>query len=203
MDSQLSEKWKDVLRKHWLPLSLALLGLIFFVYGLIAFLGQSKSSGDIKIQTNSNTQTASENLLTVDIEGEVTNPGVYRLKQGSIVQDGLALAGGLSASADRDWVSKNLNLALKLTDSQKIYIPRIGESISSSVLGSTVSDTVPAVININSALESELDTLPGIGPVTAEKIINNRPYSQTDDLLTKKVVSQKVFDQIKDKISAY
>ncbi len=203
MDSQLSEKWKGLLKKHWLPLSLALLGLIFFAYGLIAFLGQSKSSEDIKIQTNSNPQNTQENFLTIDVEGEVTSPGVYRLKQGSIVQDALALAGGLSASADRDWVAKNLNLALKLTDSQKIYIPRIGESFSSSVLGSTVSDTVPAVININSALESELDTLPGIGPVTAEKIINNRPYSQTDDLLTKKVVSQKVFDQIKDKISAY
>lgn len=204
MDNNLSEYLLGFLKKHWLPSALALLGLIFFVYGLIALLSQNQSSGDIKFETNSKPPSKDvESLITVDIEGEVANPGVYRLKQESIIQDGLVAAGGLSALADRDLVSKNINLAVKLTDGQKIYIPKVGESTLPSVLGSGTQTTITGLININVASEAELDTLSGIGPVTAGKIINNRPYSQIEDLTSKKVVSQKVFDQIKDKITAY
>ena len=204
MDNNLSKILLDFLKKHWLPSALALLGLIFFVYGLIALLSQSQSSSDIKFETNSNSANKEiENLITVDIEGEVANPGVYKLKFGSIIQDGLVAAGGLSALADRDLVSKNINLAIKLTDGQKIYIPKVGESTLPSVLGSGTQTTITGLININIASEAELDTLSGIGPVTAGKIINNRPYSQIEELTSKKVVSQKVFDQIKDKITAY
>lgn len=204
MDNNLSKILLGFLKKHWLPSALALLGLIFFIYGLIALLSQNQSSSDIKFETNSNSANKEiENLITVDIEGEVANPGVYKLKQGSIIQDGLVAAGGLSALADRDLVSKNINLAIKLTNGQKIYIPKVGESTLPSVLGSSTQTTITGLININVASESELDTLSGIGPVTAGKIINNRPYSQIEELTSKKVVSQKVFDQIKDKITAY
>lgn len=204
MDNNLSEYLLSFLKKHWLPSLLALLGLIFFVYGLIALLSQNQSSGDIKFETNSKPPSKDvESLITVDIEGEVANPGVYRLKQGSIIQDGLVAAGGLSAQADRDLVSKNINLAIKLTNGQKIYIPKVGGSTLPSVFGSSTQTTITGLININVASESELDTLSGIGPVTAGKIINNRPYSTIEELTSKKVVSQKVFDQIKDKITAY
>jgi competence protein ComEA len=58
-------------------------------------------------------------------------------------------------------------------------------------------------VNINTASESELDTLPGVGNVTAGKIISNRPYNALDELLSKKVVNTGVFEQIKDKITIY
>ncbi len=204
MDNDLSKALLSFLKKHWLPSALALFGLIFFVYGLIAFIGQNQSSGDIKFETKSKPPSENvESLITVDIEGEVANPGVYRIKQGSIIQDGLVAAGGLSVLADREYVAKNINLAVKLTDGQKIYIPKQGESASTSVLGSSTSTTVSGLININTASESQLDTLSGVGPVTADKIINNRPYSAIEELTSKKVVSQKVFDQIKNKITTY
>ncbi|OGH06581.1 MAG: hypothetical protein A2171_01560, partial [Candidatus Levybacteria bacterium RBG_13_35_9] len=186
------------LKKYWLPVILACLGLIFFLYGLISFIGASslsQKSSDIKFETNS-ASVSTENLIAVDIEGEVSKPGVYRLKQNSIIQDALVASGGLTALADREWVSRNLNLALKLSDGQKIYIPKQGETASGTALGLSVAGLTD-LINVNLASENELDKLPGIGPVTAGKIISQRPYSTIEDLLSKKVISQKVFDQIK------
>ncbi len=127
-------------------------------------------------------------------------PGVYKLNQNSIIQDALVASGGLSSDANREFVSKNINLAAKLADAAKIYIPKIGESFS-EIKG--VSDISPGLININQASIETLDTLPGIGTVTADKIITNRPYVTINELLDKKVVSAKVFTQIKDKITAY
>ena len=127
------------------------------------------------------------------------NPGVYELEGGKRINDALVAAGGLAAGADREWVEKNINRSSLLIDGQKIYIPRQQQK----QLGGQAAEVKSNLININTASESQLDTLSGIGPVTAGKIINNRPYSQIEELTSKKVVSQKVFDQIKDKITAY
>ena len=202
----LSERIKPVLKKNWLPLSLAVLGLIFFAYGLIGFLGSASKTNEMRFESNSQASiptelgSKSKILISIDIEGAVVDPGVYRLNQGSIVQDALILAGGLSENADREFVAKNINLASKLTDGAKIYIPKIGES-PSQVKGSVT--LALDLININLASAESLDTLPGIGAVTAEKIINNRPYDSINDLLDKKIVSAKVFTQIKEKITVY
>ena len=59
------------------------------------------------------------------------------------------------------------------------------------------------MVNINTASETELDALPGVGPVTAQKIISNRPYQKIDDLVSKKAVGASVFSKIKDQISIY
>ena len=91
-----------------------------------------------------------------------------------------------------------------MADGQKVYVPKIGESVSQSVGGSVgqiAGESVSQLVNINVASESELDKLPGIGPVTAQKIISSRPYSSLEDLLTKKVVSQSTYEKIKDLIS--
>ncbi len=197
----LSGSFLELCKKHWLPLSLGILGLIFLVYGLIGLFKANFSADQIKFETNSTKDSSlSKNLIYIDIEGEVLRPGVYKLKQGSIVQDVFVASGGLTASADREWVAKNINLALKLSEGQKIYIPKAGEdgaTMSTSVLSSTSNS---GLININSATEKELDSLPGVGPVTAAKIINARPYEAIEDLETKNIVSSKVYSQIKDKI---
>lgn len=204
MQDSLSDTLLELLKKHWLAVILALSALIFFIYGLISLLGTNQNSSGVKFETNSSKDSSisQNNLITIDIEGEVVKPGVYKLKQNSIVQDALVISGGLTQLADRNWIAKNLNLALKVTDSQKIYIPKSGDSTSGTILGTSDQVNSTDLININSALESQLDQLPGIGPVTANKIISQRPYSTIDQLLEKKAVSQKVFDQIKDKIIA-
>jgi competence protein ComEA len=197
------------LKKYWLSIALFLIGLIFLVYGLISFLGSASKQPDITFK-NINSESALEKpeeknkpSIVVDVEGAVVTPGVYKLAQDSIIKDALVLSGGLSANADRDFVSKNINLAAKLFDGAKIYIPKIGEGVGAGGQFSNSSSPVSSLININIASSDSLDSLPGIGPAIAAKVIDNRPYAKPQDLLDKKVVSSKVFEQIKDKISVY
>ena len=149
-NNEVLERYSPFFKKYWLPVILACAGLIFFIYGLISLLGTTQKSSDIKFETNSKA-LETENQIAVDIEGEVVSPGVYELKQSSIVQDALIASGGLTGQADREWVSKNLNLALKLSDGQKIYIPKQGETASNSILGLSSSEGSADLININSA----------------------------------------------------
>lgn len=204
---QVQAQFISILKKHYLPLGLGFLGLIFFVYGLIALLGSSQlASKEIVFEAGSDAQAETgKKSLVIDVEGAVVNPGVYKLSGDARIQEALIAAGGLASHADRTWVAKSINLAHRLTDGAKIYIPAAGENIpaSSTVLGDESIDSVSGLININSASEKELDTLSGIGPVTAQKIISGRPYASVEDLLGKKIVGSKVFSQIKDKISVY
>lgn len=189
--------YQEVLRKYALPICLAGLAVVFLIFGLVAILGNSNSSDYVVFKE---AEEKKPQKITVDVEGAVVSPGVYSLNSDARIKDAIVAAGGLSYMADRLWVAKNINLASVAQDSSKIYIPEKGEPSSS---GSSGTSSAANLININTASSKELDTLPGIGPVTAEKIINGRPYSSIDDLLKKKVISQKVFDGLKEKITAY
>ena len=210
MDSEaIFSQIPQILKKYWIVIGLGLVGLILFIYGLMSLSASSNSSGSKFSQDNSASNSSvqavkEENLINVDVEGAVVKPGVYKLNFSSIIQDALVSAGGLSGDADRSFVSKNINLASKLTDGAKIYIPKIGEVANSNnqpgILGVREES---GLININTASSESLDTLPGVGSVTAAKIINSRPYGTIDELLSKKVVSSSVFTKIKDKITAF
>lgn len=197
---------KKIPRDFYVPIILASLGLMLFVYGMIQYLGSTKSA-DIAPQTTTEaeiTPVKTVKNIQVDVEGGVFRPGVYTVSYDSRVQDALVAAGGLSAAADRDYVAKHVNLAQRVTDGAKIYIPRVGEQILDGAQSNpqTALDAA-GLININSATSDQLDSLPGIGATTAQKIIANRPYENVQDLLTKKVVGQKVFNEIKDKLTVF
>lgn len=208
------QKYSPLLKKNLLPIALGLFGLMFFIYGLMQFFGQQSSSNDIEFSQSS---LASENdtqpvkKITVDVEGAVIKPGVYHLSVDARIQDALVAAGGMSASADRNWTAKNLNLAAKLVDGAKVYVPSMTEDRGQKVedrnvgLGSENSNEAfsSGLININTASEKELDTLAGVGEKTAQKIIDNRPYSSVEELLSKKVVNKSVFEKIKEKVTVY
>jgi len=165
------------------------IGVLFLLIGVGLLISEKSTPPEMTITTN---QATASGTLKVDIGGAVLKPGVYEFSSGARVQDVIIQAGGLAASADRDYVAKNINLALKLIDGVKIYIPNKGEPVVSGSL-----------ININVAPESELDKLTGVGPVTAQKIIAGRPYSKTEDLVSKKVLGQSAFDKIKESITVY
>ena len=197
-----------IVRKYWLPLALSLCGLAFLIYGLISLFSSSSQAGqpDFNKQNQQNQEVSAQSAksqISVDVEGAVVKPGVYKLDMGSIVQDVLVLAQGLSEDADREYVAKSINLAAKLEDSAKIYIPTIGEKAPEASQNNLGSLSQQGLLNINTASSENLDILPGIGPATAQKIIEGRPYSNINDLLDKRIVTSKVFSQIKDKISVY
>lgn len=145
--------------------------------------------------------------IAVDVEGEVINPGVYQIDRGSRVEDGLVAAGGLAAKADRDWLAINLNRAEIISDGMKIYILRqqsgqSGQTVvkvepSGGVLGSQTK-----IISINSATTEELDTLPGIGPAMAQRIIDyriqNSGFRSVEELKMVSGIGDKVYEKIKE-----
>src|SRR5258708_144650 len=194
-----SQEYKAVLKQHWLPVTIGVIGFVLLITGLISSLNSKPDEITFK-PAESVQGIATKKKIIVDVSGEVIKPGIYSLEEGQRVQDALILASGLSQTADRDWVSKNLNLAQKLADGTKIYIPKLGQANAAAVQNTSQTNNL---ININSASLQELDSLPGIGQVTAQKVIDNRPYTSIDDLLSKKIVNQKVFDKLKERISTY
>jgi competence protein ComEA len=213
MDNSLQEKYIPFFQKHWLPILLGASGLMFLVYGLVSLTGSNKQKEDILFESGHQSTSGSaeakeeQKKITIDVEGAVEKPGVYSLPSSARVQDALIAAGGMSRDADRVQIAKGLNLAAKIVDGGKIYIPRSGEQALASS-GNPTDDLRQNVlgsgtININIASAKDLDILPGVGEVTAQKIISNRPYGSVDELLSKKVVGQKVFEQIKEKIAVY
>ncbi len=168
---------------------------------LLSALGIEYIKSNQKISGNTFTATESANfsrqIIKVDIEGAVQKPGIYEIPNDSRIQDVLITAGGLIAKADRMTISRTINLAQRLYDGQKIYIPFENE-VSNTVTQLPSNSTN---ININTATEAQLDTLSGVGPVTAGKIIAGRPYQSTSELITKHLVGQSVYDKIKDTIT--
>jgi len=204
--------WEKLIDKYKVQLVFVLGGLILLGLGVIFFRLNSADKPKIEIISPDFSQPST--TIFVDIEGAVQNPGVYELPVNSRINDLLIRAGGLSAAADRDWVSKNINLAQKLQDGVKIYIPSqkevrqfggpglstVGEG-GGQVAG--VSGLAAGKININTASQTQLESLWGIGEKRAADIIANRPYQSIDELVTKAKIPKSVVEKIKDKIAIY
>lgn len=207
------EKYPQI-KPYLLPFSIGGIGLLLIIIGIvISFTSHQDEKIDFKNTESIDAvgnglkpfPTDAIKQIIVAVSGAVIKDGIYNLDVNSRVQDALKAAGGLSENADREFVEKRINMAAKLVDGAKIYIPRKGETVivSSTDQSSTGVVDQAATININEATLDKLDTLPGIGQVTAQKIIAGRPYSEVQDLLNKKIVSNSVFGKIKDKITAY
>lgn len=200
-----SEKISQLLGLYKVPLFFLIPGLVLFA---ISFLLLYKNRlGEESVVFTSESSASATAKIQVDIEGAVLKPGVYTLAEGSRILDALVLAGGLSEKADRDYITKNLNKAAKLVDGSKIFIPASGETSGSNsslpVQAGKVAGITSGTVNINSASQSDLEALPGVGPVTAGKIISGRPYQSIDELKTKKILGSALFEKLKDLITVY
>jgi competence protein ComEA len=140
--------------------------------------------------------------IVVHITGAVPRPGVYALPQGARIQDGISAAGGFLAEADKT----NINLAQVLDDGEKLDIPYIegGSPVLTTPVPEVVTITTE-LININTASLAELDTLPGIGPTTAQKIIDyrtqNGPFINAEDIVNVSGIGPGTYERIKDLIT--
>lgn len=197
MDGNFLEK----LEKFKLPIALSLLGMVLIIGGIFA---SGLNTFKPKQSFPKESLVQSQKMISVDVSGAVLKPGVYQLKEGSRIEEAIAAASGFSGEANKEYISKYLNMAQKLSDGSKVYVPVEGEAgVTVSGGGSVTGASTQAKININTSSQSELESLPGIGPVTASKIISARPYQETAELLNKKVVSKSVFEKIKDLVVVY
>jgi len=146
--------------------------------------------------------------IVVYIAGAVVKPGMYTLQQGSRLNDLIEVAGGLSEEAATVFIERNFNRARLLGDEDKYYLPHSVEmSTGENVITKDILQIEPIQsekeknISINRGSVSDLDTLPGIGAITAQKIIQGRPYRAIDELISKKVVKKSVYETIKSLIT--
>lgn len=165
--------------------------------------GEAISSGKASAQYSFDEDKPSSRKIKVYIVGAVRYPGVIEVEEGSRLIDVLELAGGALENADLERV----NLALKVQDEGMYKIPRIGEELSEpsfTVLGAT-SNQGQQKVNINTADEATLDTLPGIGPSKAKRIIEyreqNGPFKSIEELKNVSGIGEKTFEQLKDLIT--
>ena len=125
--------------------------------------------------------------IRVDVEGAVARPGVVIARPGERVGDVIAAAGGLVADAD----AAALNLARRVVDAERVNVPRQG-------------DPRTTLIDLNGASARELEALPGIGPVTAARIVAERAngrFASSDELIARRLVSERVYEQVRDLVA--
>jgi competence protein ComEA len=136
-------------------------------------------------------------MVIVQAAGAVVRPGLYKLTTGARVDDLIRAAGGLAPEADPD----RLNLAALLADGQKIYVPRVGEEVPVDSAGGGGTPSAPQLVDLNTASIADLDTLPGIGPATAQAIIDYRAqhgrFRSVDELLNVKGIGQAKLDEVR------
>ncbi|MFN3741921.1 MAG: ComEA family DNA-binding protein [Anaerolineales bacterium] len=170
--------------------------------GLVLLIGRQPQGVPIALRP-----APTELLWMIHIEGAVVHPGVYSLPPGSRLKDALQAAGGALAEADL----RSLNLARLLVDGERIDVPYkagfepLVEATPTPRPQSTQQSTPSTRININYATREELMTLPGIGPVLAQRIIEYRetygPFVDVEELLNVEGIGQALLDQIRDLIT--
>ena len=207
---------KEFLNKYkfFIIIGICLLGFLII---FSSFVSNANSDDDAFKKYNKKTEIKEDNNykeneekeekeIAVYIGGAVEKPNVYKLVEGSRIQDLVKVAGGFLDTAE----SKDINLAQKLNDEDYIYVQSVGENevdITNNIIGSESNSSVrkDGRININKATVEELKSIDGIGEVRASKIVEyreeNGPYKNIDQLKTIGArIGDKTFETIKDKV---
>lgn len=177
----------------------------FILAGVLFYVSRAPAGEPIVLQP-----APTQAPIAVDVAGAVARPGLYKFPEGARVQDAIDAAGGLLTTAD----TSTLNLAAKVEDGQQLSIPckdgscPVGAPAAVELPGSATEAPVITsgdLINVNTATLEELDSLPGIGPATAQKIIDyrdqNGPFYVPEDLLNVSGIGTTTLDKIRNLIS--
>lgn len=139
--------------------------------------------------------------IVVDVQGGVAEPGIRELPAGARVADAIDAAGGYGVDADLE-AAASLNLAQPLADGQQVRVPRIGDAVAATAPSTGATGTGGSgggPINLNTATPEELEALPGIGPVTVQKIVAaraERPFVSLEDAVTRGVINRGQLEDI-------
>ncbi len=159
--------------------------------------------------------------VLVDISGAVSTPGVYCFADGASIIDAVKRANGFTQDAGFKYISMKMNLSAEMKDNSKVYIP-FENDYNCNLLAFSLPKEVVDIINtpqesngdvnngdstndggcisINNATSEELETLNGVGPSTAQKIIDGRPYTKIEDLLNVSGIGEATLNKFKDSI---
>lgn len=180
-------------------------GLLILLGGLIVFVGCTEEGSEWYFPATTTEMTEDKNLLQetketaekilVYVCGAVKEPGVVELEQYARVVDAIALAGGFTENADETYI----NLAGKLQDGEKVYVPTVAE-----VSQWKAEESIEKLIDINTADVDELCKLSGIGESKAADIITYRekkgPFQRKEDLMKVPGIKENLYEKIADKI---
>ena len=145
--------------------------------------------------------------IVIDVQGAVTSPGIRELPAGARVADAIAAAGGYASDADLAAAALTVNLAAPLIDGGQVRIPRIGDAVAAAPAASTrpgaaagqPSGAGSGLVDLNSATPEELEALPGIGPVTVQKIVAARqeqPFESLQDAVDRGILNRGQLEDI-------
>ncbi len=194
---------------------IVILAVVFIIISMVLFRMSSKNETQAKYEPLNIISTINleddldkfEEITTimVHISGQVYKPGIVQLDMGKRVIDAIDLAGGLKKEADLD----RINLAKKLLDEEKIYIPKVGEVLNDDIMDlqlTSISSNINSTnkININKCSQMDLESLPGIGPVLALRIIDYRTsnaFKTVEDLKEVSGIGDKKYESLKDLIT--
>jgi len=203
---------KDLIKKAALPVTVATAVLFFWIWGIndektieekVSTSAETESEYEEEtdvsdIETGGDSKT--EESIYADISGCVVNPGVYQVEEGTRLFQLIEKAGGLTENAD----TESINRAETVSDGQKIIIYEKG-LISESYDVNQVQKDSSGKININKADETQLQEIPGVGPVTAERIIQYRQetgrFSSIEDIKNVSGIGEKTFEKIREHIT--
>ncbi|MDD6310625.1 MAG: helix-hairpin-helix domain-containing protein [Firmicutes bacterium] len=194
-----------IMRNDKFKKALAIGVLVIVAFAVFAFQQESRGAelayeegGEVIASESVSEENAGE--IYVDIGGAVNNPMLARLPAGSRVENAIEAAGGITDNADMT----SINRAEFVEDGQKIFIPELMTDDEGNVV-STSAEEFSGKVNINSADSSQLETLTGVGPSTAQKIIDyrnqNGRFSKIEDLKNVSGIGDKTFEKLKDDIT--
>ncbi len=157
---------------------------------------------ELQINVNKTEEVNKKRKIKVHVAGSVVNEGVVELEEDARIEDAIKEAGGITSDAN----TKNINLANKLQDGQKIYIPNINEENTEIILNNnTGNKDYEGLVNINTATQTELELLQGIGPSLAIKIIEyrnkNGKFKSIEELKNVPGIGETKYESIKGKIT--
>ncbi len=186
----------EALERYRVHIIGALLSLLILAGAVIYLRHPTRQAIEIIEPSPSPIPTAAQ--VAVYVTGAVLSPGVYHLPEGSRIEEALQAAGGATVEADLNRV----NLARRVHDEEHIYVPKVGEE-SPPVPSGSSSEGGP--ININTASTAELETLPGIGPTLAQRIVDYREahgrFAAIKDVMNVQGVGEGLFNEIRDSIT--
>lgn len=151
--------------------------------------------------------SAGSSELLVDVQGAVARPGLVRLPSGSRVADAIAAAGGYTKQTDLLAAAGQINLAAALGDGAQVFVPIRGMAGGPAGGGGAGTDSqggATGLVNLNTATPEELEALPGIGPVTVQKIVaarQERPFSTLEELVERDVMHNGQLEDIRDLVT--